>query len=301
MSASTLGPDNKMTPGGASAKAPLTGADKRRRRRVKISAQVHVKAKDCSSYLSKKFAKAWTFPATACFSHRPAPVIAKGQILDVTFPYMLPAADTWNQAQSAEVVRVDERPDKTFSVAVHFHKAKEAARTSTKRVTSDPYIGGLGQHAPTSARQSKPQSVVLAIEPDVMTAEMMRDVLKPDGYTILVVPNAEAALDVLRTTVPAVFIAEAEGEGMSGLDLCVIIKGNERLKAVPVILVTRTGNPADYTASEDMGAVMCIARPFKPEKLKQVVRLVAPPPINKSTYALEHIYAGAIRTRTARR
>ena len=112
----------------------------------------------------------------------------------------------------------------------------------------------------------------------------MRDILRPDGYTVLVVRTAEAALDVLRTTVPAVFIAEAEGEGMSGLDLCVMIKGNERLKGVPVILVTRTGNPADYSTSQEMGAVMCIAKPFKAEKLQQVVRLVAPPPINDSTY-----------------
>jgi two-component system chemotaxis response regulator CheY len=291
MSTSTLGPDNKMKPGGASAKAPLTGADKRRRRRVKISAQVHVKTKDCGLPFEEVCKSVDVSRDGVLFTSARAGYW-KGQILDVTFPYSS-ATDTWNQAQSAEVVRVDERPDKTFSVAVHFHKAKEAARTTTKRATSDPYIGGLGEHAATSARQSKPQSVVLAIEPDLMTADMMRDVLKPDGYTILVVRSAEAALDVLRTTVPAVFIAEAEGEGMSGLDLCVIIKGNERLKGVPVILLTRTGNPADYSASEDLGAVMCIARPFQPEKLLQVVRLVAPPPLNKSTYGAS-IYAGAI-------
>ncbi len=293
MSTSTLDPDNKTQPGSTSVKAPLTGADKRRRRRVKISAQVHVKAKDCSSPFEEVCKSVDVSRDGVLFTSARAGYW-KGQILDVTFPYSS-ASDTWNQAQSAEVVRVDERPDKTFSVAVHFHKAKEAARMSTKRAVCDPYVGGPGEYTHTSARQSKPQSVVLAVEPDVMTAEMMRDVLKPDGYTILVVPNAEAALDVLRTTVPAVFIAEAESqdEGMSGVDLCVMIKGNERLKCVPVILVTRAGNPADYSASEDMGAVMCIARPFKPEKLLQVVRLVAPPPINRSTYGAR-IYAGAI-------
>ena len=289
----TFGADNKLKPGGAPAKAPLTGADKRRRKRVKISAQVHVKAKDCTSPFEEVCKSVDVSRDGVLFTSARAGYW-KGQILDVTFPYAS-AADTWNQAQSAEVVRVDERPDKTFSVAVHFHKAKEAARISTKRAACDPYVGGPGEHASTSARQSKPQSVVLAVEPDVMTADMMRDVLKPDGYTILVVRSAEAALDVLRTTVPAVFIAEAEGQsdGMSGVDLCVMIKGNERLKGVPVILVTRAGNPADYTASEDMGAVMCIARPFKPEKLQQVVRLVAPPPIRSSTYGAR-IYGGTI-------
>jgi CheY-like chemotaxis protein len=293
MSTPTLDPDNKMKPGVASAKAPLTGAEKRRRKRVKISAQVHVKAKDCTSPFEEVCKSVDVSRDGVLFTSARAGYW-KGQILDITFPYAS-AADTWNQAQSADVVRVDERSDKTFSVAVHFHKAKEAARMNTKGAGCDPYVGGPGEYAPTSVRQSKPQSVVLAVEPDVPTADMMRDVLKPDGYTILVVCSAEAAMDVLRTTVPAVFIAEAEGqgEGMSGVDLCVMIKGNERLKGVPVILVTRAGNPADYSASEDLGAVMCIARPFQPGKLQQVVRLVAPPPINRSTYGAR-IYAGAI-------
>jgi CheY-like chemotaxis protein len=71
-------------------------------------------------------------------------------------------------------------------------------------------------------------------------ADLIRNVLKPDGYTVLVVEHAEAAQEVLRTTVPAVFIAEVETEGMSGLDLCLMIKGSERLKGVPVILVTHS-------------------------------------------------------------
>ena len=249
MSASTLGPDNKMTPGGTSAKAPLTGADKRRRRRVKISAQVHVKAKDCSSPFEEVCKSVDVSRDGVLFTSARAGYW-KGQILDVTFPYAS-AADTWNQAQSAEVVRVDERPDKTFSVAVHFHKAKEAARMSTKGVACDPYVGGPGEHASTSARQSKPQSVVLAVEPDVMTTDMMRDVLKPDGY-VLVVHSAEAALEVLRTTVPAVLSPrpKARAKSMSGVDLCVMIKGNERLERRPVILVTRAVTRRIYTASE---------------------------------------------------
>src|SRR5579862_1568204 len=164
MSASTFGPDDKMKSGGASAKAPLTGADKRRRRRVKISAQVHVKAKDCSAPFQEVCKSVDVSRDGVLFTSARAGYW-KGQILDVTFPYSS-AADTWNQAQSAEVVRVDERPDKTFSVAVHFHKAKEAARMNTKGAVCDPYVGAPGEYTNTSARQSKPQSVVLAVEPD---------------------------------------------------------------------------------------------------------------------------------------
>jgi len=73
---------------------------------------------------------------------------------------------------------------------------------------------------------------------------------------------------------------------MSGQDLCVIIKQNERLRNVPVILLTRSAQPADYSASHQLGAVICMAKPFKLERLQQVVRLVAPPPALHSAYGV---------------
>ena len=75
---------------------------------------------------------------------------------------------------------------------------------------------------------------------------------------------------------PAAFIAEVEGSDMSGQDLCLVIKRNKRLQRVPVILLIRSAQPADYLRSHQMGAVVCMAAPFKPERLRYVVRLVAP-------------------------
>jgi DNA-binding response OmpR family regulator len=75
-----------------------------------------------------------------------------------------------------------------------------------------------------------------------------------------------------------------EGTDMSGHDLCLIIKRNDRLQRVPVILLTKSAQPADYSASHQLGAVVCMAKPFKPERLLHVVRLVSPPPTQRSAY-----------------
>jgi DNA-binding response OmpR family regulator len=128
-------------------------------------------------------------------------------------------------------------------------------------------------------------STVLVVEPDARTADTLRNMLHEDGYNVVIVSNAQQALEILRTTVPAAFIAEVEGSDMSGQDLCLIIKRNERLQRVPVILLTRAAQPADYSASHQMGAVVCMAKPFKPERLRHVVRLVAPPPALRSAYS----------------
>jgi DNA-binding response OmpR family regulator len=142
----------------------------------------------------------------------------------------------------------------------------------------------MGPSAIPTGAQATQQALVLAVEPDPRTADIIRNILQQDGYTVIVVPSANEALETLRTTVPAVFIGEVESKDMSGHDLCLIIKRNERLQHVPVILLTRSAQPADYSASHQLGAVVCMAKPFKPERLLHVVRLVAPPPTQKSVY-----------------
>jgi CheY-like chemotaxis protein len=253
-----------------------SGIDRRRRRRAKISAQVHVRAVNspepfeevCMSVdvsrdgllFASKFSGYW-----------------KGQILEVTFPYSN-MAGAMNQGQPAEVVRIDPQSAGKFGVAVQFVAAKTDAKGERKAYSAKPAA------AVTQAVANTCQSVVLAIEPDPRSAEAMRHMLEQDGYTVIAVPTAQAALEILRTTVPSVFIAEVEAEDMSGQDLCVIIKQNERLQKVPVILMTRAAQPADYATSHQLGAVVCMAKPFKPERLQQVVRLVAPPPALRTAY-----------------
>jgi CheY-like chemotaxis protein len=200
----------------------------------------------------------------------------KGQRVEVIFPYSKMTGPI-DQGQPAEIVRIAPQPGGKFGIAVHFNSAR--VDTKNEKKTANP----RANVAPgTIASGAVRQSIVLAIEPDARGAEAMRNMLEEDGYTVIVVPTAQAALEILRNTVPSVFIAEVEAEDMSGHDLCVIVKQNERLQKVPVILMTRSAQPADYATSHQLGAVVCMAKPFKPERLQQVVRLVAPPPALKN-------------------
>ncbi len=257
-----------------------SSVERRRRRRAKISAQVHLRAVNSP----EPFEEVCT---TIDVSRDGLQISAsrtgywKGQQLSVTFPYSN-AASALNQSQPAEVVRVTQTPGGKFSIGVQFLAARAEVRSDRKTAAAfDP--ASTDAHSSGHA-QAAQQSVVLAVEPDARNAEAMRNMLHQDGYTVITVATAQDALDMLKTTVPCVFIAEVECEDMSGHDLCLIIKRNDRLRRVPVILLTRSAQPADYTASHEMGAVVCMAKPFKPERLQHVVRLVAPPPALTNAY-----------------
>jgi CheY-like chemotaxis protein len=270
-----------------SANSGANGVERRRRRRAKISAQLRIQLTNSPEGLEEVCTTIDVSRDGLLFvASRPG--YAEGQMLDVTFPYST-GPGALNQSQPAEIVRVA-RQDGKFAVAVHFVTAKLEAGGDKKR----------GHNARTPAAvdptaKEQRQLVVLAVESDVRVSDMMRHVLSQDGYNVIIVKTAKDALDYLRANVPDVFIAEVECEEISGHDLCAIVKRSERLQRVPVILLTRAAQPADYSASHQMGAVVCMAKPFQPDRLAHVVRLVAPPPTTKSYYGTR-VSGGVDRT-----
>jgi CheY-like chemotaxis protein len=249
-----------------------SGVERRRRRRAKLSAQVRIRAIDSPTPF-QEVCKTVDVSRDGLLIVSPHSGYWKGQLLEVTFPYSTePSA--LNQAQRAEIVRVFEYGGGLFGVGLQFAAAKGTAKPSY-----------AAQHGGTAnLEQGRPASVVLAIEPDSAMAEKLRNLCQRDGYTVVVVSTAQAALDVLKTTVPAVFITAEENSDISGHDLCLIIRKNERLQHVPVVLLTQSAQPVDYAASRELGTVICMTTPYSPDRLLNVIRVVAPPPVERSAY-----------------
>jgi chemotaxis family two-component system response regulator PixH len=126
--------------------------------------------------------------------------------------------------------------------------------------------------APTEQTRAR----VLVVESDERARTTMCSYLNNDGYSAMGVGSAAEARDVLADSIPAVVVAEIEGDGMHGYDLCASIKKDERLRGIPVILTTRSAYPSDYANAHAVGAIICMAKPFKQEKLGHMVRLLAP-------------------------
>jgi CheY-like chemotaxis protein len=248
-----------------------TGTERRRRRRAKISAQVRICAVDSPTPF-QEVCKSVDVSRDGLLIVSSHAGYWKGQPLDVTFAYSTePSA--LNQAQRAEVVRVFQHGGGLFGVGLQFAAAKGVAKT-----------GQVSENGREKSEQDGRTAVVLAIEPDTSMADKLRNLCRRDGYTVVVVPTAQAALDVLKTTVPAVFITAEENSDIGGHDLCLIVRKNEQLKHVPVVLLTQSAQPVDYAVSRELGTVICMTMPYVPDRLLNVIRLVAPPPALHSAY-----------------
>lgn len=271
-------PENEVT----TTEEPKTpqGAERRRRKRIKVSAQLRVRATDPRAEVFTEIALTIDVSRDGILFATTRREFQKGMSVGVTFPFSS-APNALNTEQAAEVVRVSELLDGQFGVAVQFVHTQQRAAAAVAKTGPGSREKSSTHGASTTTLGGVPQKpemrpIVLVVEDDVRAQGQIKTLLAPEGYDVFAVRTGAEALDILRTTVPACFIAEVEAVDTSGYDLCLIIKNSERLARVPVVLVTRNAKPADYAASHNFGAVVCMAKPFKPERLLQVVRLVAP-------------------------
>jgi DNA-binding response OmpR family regulator len=131
---------------------------------------------------------------------------------------------------------------------------------------------------PGSARQSQASPVILAVDDDPAVLRIIDTHLTRHDYAVKTAASGEEAMLILRDLTPAVMILDVMMEGMSGLDVCSIVKREGRLKDVPVIFLTSKSTPQDYRTGHELGAVIYMVKPLKPDKLLNVVQMLAPVP-----------------------
>jgi CheY-like chemotaxis protein len=139
-------------------------------------------------------------------------------------------------------------------------------------------------------------STLLRVESDSVAARALCEILEKDGYHVVVVCNAQEALDILHGETPDVILAEAEGQEISAKDLCAIVKTCPRLQHIPVILLTTSTLPSDYATSHQIGAVLCMSIPCRPEPIRSAIHLVAAPPALCSVYSARCNVPSFVRT-----
>ena len=175
-----------------------------------------------------------------------------GQRLQVSCPYWrMPTAI--NVPRNAQVIRNMLLPNYTYALALQFMPG--ICEESSWSNSASPF--------PNQVR-------VLCVESDATASRALCDILEKDGYHVVAVSTAKEALDILSSEAPDAILAEAEcqGQEISGKDLCAIVKTCPRLQHIPVILLTSSALPSDYATSHQIGAVVCMTIPCKPERLR---------------------------------
>ncbi len=112
-------------------------------------------------------------------------------------------------------------------------------------------------------------SRLLLVEDDDRIRHSLRLALGDEGYAIDDSADAESALEMLRSDPPDLVLVDVMLPGMSGLDLCHIIR---RSSDVPIIVITARGDSHDIVAGLEAGADDYVTKPFIFKELAARIR-----------------------------
>lgn len=268
------------TPGGVSGHCPRPQeqcGDRRKRRRAMISAPIRVRAVRVPIELREgpdEVSTTLDVSRNGVLFVSSLSTFVAGMEVSVVFPYTK-APKALLAEQFARIVRVTELPDGRRSVAIALIAHAETA-------SGDSNFARKPQIDP-----EKP--LVLIVDADRMIRDSLKVYLSTEGYEVFAVSCAAEAHEVLKMFTPALLIAEIEGDDLPGFELCAHCKATPRLQTVPVVLLTRSAYPSDYANAHSLGAVVCMAKPYRQERLGHIVRLLAPTKEHKQPVAVRPV------------
>ncbi len=93
------------------------------------------------------------------------------------------------------------------------------------------------------------KTTVLVAASDAALGKMLEMVLSADGHSVVIVTDGKQALEVLRTRIPGILIADSDLPIVDGLDLCFRAKRVRRLQGMPVMILSEDNHEARRRAA----------------------------------------------------
>jgi len=116
---------------------------------------------------------------------------------------------------------------------------------------------------------------VLVVDDFATMRRIVKGVLKQLGFSdIIEAENGTSALDELKKEKVGLIVSDWNMPKMTGLDLLKAVREDERLKAIPFIMVTAEGQKENVLEAVKAGVSNYIVKPFTPETFNEKLQKV---------------------------
>ena len=95
------------------------------------------------------------------------------------------------------------------------------------------------------------------------------------SFDVIQAGDAQEALALLETRVPALVITDLTLPGIDGFEMIRQMRGNESTRQVPVICLSGHGGPAHEERAREVGCDCVLEKPCAPEALARTARELA--------------------------
>lgn len=131
--------------------------------------------------------------------------------------------------------------------------------------------------SPVASHPASRRRFLLVVDSDVETLFHTATLLQRFQYNIWTAQSAAEALEMAAVAVPALVVTAQFLEDMPALELIKEIKNIDRMRAVPIVVLTQKKDKANEQDCLFAGALTCLSLPVQAEDLYRVVQVAVEP------------------------
>lgn len=121
---------------------------------------------------------------------------------------------------------------------------------------------------------------ILAVDDDPECLEFIKRVLEFAGYRVIETTDPDKAIEFARMTEPDLILLDWMMPGLSGIDICGLLKSDPKTKYIPVIMLTAKTKVDDKITGLEKGADEYLTKPFRKDELLVYIKTV----LRRSSY-----------------
>lgn len=118
------------------------------------------------------------------------------------------------------------------------------------------------------------KELIFAVEDEVHIQQLIKYNLESSGYRVLTFDTGEDLLNACKSSLPDLFLLDIMLPGMDGLEVCRQLRGNNRTKSIPIIMLTAKSEEFDKVLGLELGADDYITKPFSIRELLARVKAI---------------------------
>jgi len=114
-----------------------------------------------------------------------------------------------------------------------------------------------------SQPSSPTKADILVVDDTPENLRLLVKILRENSYKVRPVPNGNLALSAIEASPPDLILLDIMMPGMSGYEVCQILKKNPQTQSIPIIFITAMNEVLDKVKGFHLGAVDYITKPFE--------------------------------------
>ncbi|HET6419969.1 MAG TPA: response regulator transcription factor [Geobacteraceae bacterium] len=115
---------------------------------------------------------------------------------------------------------------------------------------------------------------ILVIEDERDLVELISFNLEKEGYRVMTATDGASGLETARNSLPDLILLDLMLPGINGIEICKILKRNEKTSKTPIIMLTARGEEIDRVVGFEVGADDYVVKPFSNRELMLRVKAV---------------------------